>query len=482
MRLDNLARPHTELTPEERADMRRLAERQTELSRQFVRIESRMGQMRSGLLDSDPAAAETLADALDLARRTAIGGQMRDSGRRIEENQLGEAADTQASVLNNLQDLVDTLVNRREHELGRRVDKLKGAEDELAELRKKQKELRKKAQEAADTDDPEEERRELEKLQAEQRRQAEAAKRLARRLERLTAERAAQSLEGAASQLDRAAEAAEQKDAESALEHGQDAEQLLEQAEQELREERKRAEQDLLQEQMTKLEQEINGLARRQQSVLQTTTEYEQLRLDQEGRWTRAQSVSVGNLARQQRSLATETGTLAERASAAEAFVLGIRGAVREMDRAARGLDRRQTDEPTQRAERTALLRLQQLQQALQREDSAEGDDGQGSGGSGGQQPPGDAIQRLAELKLLRLMQQEINRQTAELEQQRLKHGELTDDQTQLLQDLSDEQGRLAELVIKLGEATPVEQAVEGIPDVTVDEGIEEDVGEALLD
>ena len=473
MRLDNLAKTLDELTPEQRANLRRLAERQTELSRQFVRIQTRMEQMRSGLVDSDPAAAETLADALDLAARTAIGGQMRDSGRRIEDNQLGQATDSQASVLRNLQDLVDTLVNRREHELGRRADKLKGAEGELAELRKKQKELRKKFQEADDVDDPDQRRLELERLQAQQQTQAEQAKRLARRLERLTAEQSAQSLTRAASEQEQAAESAKQGQAGSALEHAQDAERLLEQAEEQLREERRRAEQDLLQEQMTKLEQEIGGLARRQQSVLDSTTSFEQLRLEQEGRWTRAQSVSVGNLARQHRALATETGSLAEKAAAAEAFVLGIRGAMREMDRAARGLDRRQADEPTQRAERNALLRLQQLQQALEQDD-ASGDDGQGQGDSGGQQPPGDAIQRLAELKLLKLMQQEINRQTTELEQQRLQNGELTDGQLQLLRELSDEQGRLAELILKFGESSP-DEAPEGMLDIEEDGDIDLD-------
>ena len=76
--------------------------------------------------------------------------------------------------------------------------------------------------------------------------------------------------------------------------------------------------------------------------------------------------------------------------------------------------------------------------------------------------------------QLLKLMQQEINRQTAELEQQRLQNGELTDGQLQLLRELSDEQGRLAELILKFGESSP-DEAPEGMLDIEEDGDIDLD-------
>ncbi|MCH5375042.1 MAG: hypothetical protein JJ992_13785, partial [Planctomycetes bacterium] len=149
MRLETLAKDFDELTPEQRAGLRRIGLRQTELAREFVRIQSRMEQIQAELVENDPVAAETLADTISRARQTAVGGQMRDTGRRIDNHQLGPATNAQQRILQNLQDLIDTLVNRREHELQRRVDKLTEAETELQELRRRQKELKKKLDQAA---------------------------------------------------------------------------------------------------------------------------------------------------------------------------------------------------------------------------------------------------------------------------------------------------------------------------------------------
>jgi hypothetical protein len=60
----------------------------------------------------------------------------------------------------------------------------------------------------------------------------------------------------------------------------------------------------------------------------------------------------------------------------------------------------------------------------------------------------GDAT-ALAELKLLRLMQQEINRRTTEIEDQR-RSGALSPELEQELIELSAEQGRLADLMLNL--------------------------------
>jgi hypothetical protein len=65
----------------------------------------------------------------------------------------------------------------------------------------------------------------------------------------------------------------------------------------------------------------------------------------------------------------------------------------------------------------------------------------------GGQQDP---FSSLAALKLLQLLQGEVNRRTRELEATRLREGMLTDEQTRLLESLAAEQGRLAEMVLNL--------------------------------
>jgi hypothetical protein len=450
-RLDHLGQELDDLTAPEQADLRRLAARQVELAREFDKIQARMDQMRGELAEADPAVAETLAEAVDLARRTAIGGRMRESGRRIERHDLGQASATQQEILDNLQDLLDALANRREHALARLVDKLNTAQTELQTLRDRQSELRRQFEAAAALADAEQRSRELARLQALQRQLAEEVRQLSRRLERLTAEQAAQTLAEAASHADQSAAAAEQGDADKALAEAHSAERSLDQAQQQIEAAQRAAEQDLLSEQLARFEQEIAGLIRRQQSLTETTDELEKARLQQEGRRTRAQAATVGTLAREQRSVATETGDLAGQVAEAQAFVLALRGVVREMERAAQGLARDDTGRGTQQAERNALLRLQQLREALKRDRPSGGDDQDSKAGNQGpQQPPGDAIQRLAELKLLKLMQEEINRQTVELEESRLRNGKLTDDETATLKELAEEQGRLAQLLLDL--------------------------------
>lgn len=473
-RLDTLGEELRDLDLQERANLKRLAERQTELARRFDKIQSRMDKMRIDLQDADPLAAETLADAVDLARRAAIGGQMHESARQVDQNRVGQAAETQKAIVSSLQELIDTLANRREHELDRRLRKMGEAADELKELRTKVKELQDKIDRAADQPDEQTRKRELQRLSREQEKLAEQAKRLARRLQRLQAEKSASLIEEASSQLDSAGEACEQGESKSALEEAQKAESTLEEAERELDKERRKAQQDLLDEQMARLEQQIGGLVARQQAIIDATLELDGLRAQQDGRLTRGQLASVGDLARQQRSLVADCAALAERIAKAKSFVLGLQGAMRAMDRAADGLDRADTGESTQQSERAAHTRLRQLQEALKR-DNSQTDQPPSSKNPGGDgpkpPPPADAVQRLAELKLLKLMQMEINRRTMELEEIRRREGTLSEEQLDILKDLSAEQGRLADLAMDLTMPTEVkpEEDPENLPDASDD-------------
>ena len=55
-----------------------------------------------------------LADAVELARRQAIGSDMRDSARFVEDNRLGQSLDRQKAIDAKLDELLDILSNRRE--------------------------------------------------------------------------------------------------------------------------------------------------------------------------------------------------------------------------------------------------------------------------------------------------------------------------------------------------------------------------------
>lgn len=454
LRLKTLGKDAQDLTPQERADVKRLAESQFELGRQFDKIQSRMGQTRERLRETDPLAAETMADALDAARRLAVSGQMRESGTNLERNQVGQAARTQEEISRGLDEMLDVLANRREHELGRLVKKLREAASEMDELRGKEQALQKKLDTAAKGTAPEQRKAELKRLSKEQQALAEQANRLARRLKRLQAEQAGDKTAQAGEQLGQSSESGEKDQGEKALEEAQQGEKQLADAQQQLEQDVRKAEQDLLREQIARLEQEIGGLVARQQGLLDRTHEIDMLK-DAEGHLAREPLQSLLALAREQRALGGETGAAADKLAESPTFELALRGATREMLHAAGSLDARDPGTPTQQAQTAALNRLNQLLAALKPAEKEPGDEpennagGQG-GGNQNDPPPAGRVQALAELKLLKLLQLEINRRTIELEEVRAKGKNLSDEQLAQLEELGREQGRLADLIAKL--------------------------------
>jgi len=457
-----------ELTPQQRADLKKVAQQQLELARNFDKLQNRMDQMQQQLAGSDPLAAQTISDALDAARRMGLSAQMRQSGRELQKNRVGQSADTQQKIDEKLQDILDMLANRREHELDRTLRKLDEAATRLNEIQDKQRSLRKQMAAAARNPDKEKRDRELQRLSAAQKKLAADARRLARQLERLQAQDASNAMEQAASQMEAGAGAGEQGDGEQAAKEQEKSELELANAAKEIEQKKKQTEKDLFDEQMTRLKQSIEGMVQRQQGVINETTRLEELR-DPNSGLSRAQRASVAALAIQQRGLAEETLDFAQQVAQAKAFELALRGAAREMTRAAAELDRSETGASTQQAEQVALARLKQLLLAL----NPDSDDPAGGpkpdqppGGQGGgeeQSGQGDGIRRIAELNLLKLLQEEINRRTIAIEQARVKSGGLTPAQQTEQDDLAVEQGELAGLLLKL--STPTESAPEDDPD-----------------
>jgi hypothetical protein len=136
------------------------------------------------------------------------------------------------------------------------------------------------------------------------------------------------------------------------------------------------------------------------------------------------------------------------------------------MGRAADLLDDRATGAETHLAEQNALRRLNLLLEALKPEPLPEKKD-DNNGGQGGQgnkpaAPPGDGIKKLAELKLMKLLEQEIHLRTIEL-QLAVGEGPATDDQRRQFTELAKEQGKLADLMLKM--LQPTDNAPEENPE-----------------
>ena len=127
------------------------------------------------------------------------------------------------------------------------------------------------------------------------------------------------------------------------------------------------------------------------------------------------------------------------------------------MGRAAGLLDRGMTGEETRRAEQTALDRLIQLQQALKPDPPVAGQQPPQQPqqpGQGAEPPQSDAIHALAELKLVKLMQEEINRRTIELEEAGQRQP-LSEEQRAEVNDLADESGSTGKIIKTVQQSPP---------------------------
>ncbi|MBI3864457.1 MAG: hypothetical protein HY290_21455 [Planctomycetia bacterium] len=454
-----LTRPADELPPQDRADLVKTAERQKKQADQLDQVESRMRATHQALSNDDPSAAAVLHDAADQVQQQGIAGRMREAADQIGENRMGQAARTQQDVLQKLRELEDLLRHNGESDSEMLVKKLKAAEQELADLHDRQAELLRKLQEAGQNGDAPTRQEQLEALRKEQARVQEETARMARRLARLEARRAGTSAERAAAQMRAAQGQLAGDDSSGAADHQQEAVDDLEQARRELAGQRREAEETLAREQIAKIADELAGLVPRQQAALDETRRLDELHTTS-GKWTRAQLVTLRDVAKVQRGLAEETGRIVSRVAAAEVFALALKGAVRSMEQAAGQLDERETGKGAQQPQQAALRRLADLLEALKPEQrdpqQAQGDGQDQQGGSGAVQdgPQSDGIPSLAQLKLLITMQKELLTRTAELERLRGADGLLPQAARNELEAIVREQGELADLFLSVAART----------------------------
>ncbi|PQO42997.1 hypothetical protein [Blastopirellula marina] len=443
------------LDPTERSERKRLAADQADLANQLDRIQSRMREMEKQLAGSEPAAAETLKDAVEQQRQQAISQKMREAGAQLAENQLGEASGSQAEVDKQLGEMLDILNNRRENRLKQLAEKLKEAEKELKELSAKQKGLEDKLKQAAKNPDAGERQRQLERLAAEQKNLQAEAERLARKLERLRAEKAADAVRQSAQKLQNAADQANNDDADAALQEQEQAQRDLEDAQQELAEKQKQVEKDLAEEQSQRLRQAIESMVTQQQTVVREIDRLREIVGDRSP--NEAETQSIRAVSQLQKGLMGETAEFARTISKAAVFHLSLTTAADLMRETARGLDARDLSDATQRTAVQSEMRLEQLLAALSEGEEEENqpqnsDQGQQQGQQqgGGQQGNQDGISQIQQLKLLKMMQQGVNELTAEAAARLAQETPPSVELEIELARLAKEQGDLAELALEL--------------------------------
>jgi len=336
------------------------------------------------------------------------------------------------------------------------VAQIRQAEQDLETLHKRQEQVRGDAAQAARATSPND-APDLERLKKEQRAARDQAEQIGRRLKRLEIQRSEESLRRAASRMTQAEQDLEGNARDQAAKNSQAALEDVEQAQRETARARREAEEQLAREALEKMADVLQGLIVRQQAVIDETTRLDAERA-QRGNWSRGQLKSLANLAETERGLKAETGRLAEKVQEAAVFELVLRQAAEEMERAAERLSRRLTDAPTVEAERQARKRLVDLVASLATEPR---DPSQRDPSEQPQEPeqaeepgaPADPVSLVAQLKLLKAMQEDLRQRTASFDQSRVREKDLTEEQRQQLLRLAEEQRQLADLADELARA-----------------------------
>jgi hypothetical protein len=466
-----LAKRFSELSPQGQADLARLVERQSQLADQVAHLKGRLHETAANSKKSDAPADPSRSSSADAAEDAAAvlktlehadpEAAMREIGGQLAENNIGQAMAKQQQLIEQLKKLDHRLAQRPEGDLKSAVEKMGKADQQLDTLRKDQEALRRQTQQM-NADKSQQTAEALEKLRKEQSRLREGTEDVARELRRLGSEESSGSTGEAAGHMTQAEQQLESPTPDAQAEQAKAVEQL-QRAQSELRRSKREAASQLARQSAVKLADEIAALVGRQKSVLDETKRLDAEHI-QQSHWTRGQLRSVQTVAQLERQLQDDTGRLADRLQDAEAYAFVLRRGAEEIQAAAERLAQRLTDAKTVSLENEAWSRLRNVVQALKAEaKSREQKPEDAQSNSKAEQEPGPnsegSVPTVAQLQLLKIVQQDLLRRTGEVDRQRqaaiqnttaqnpaAQSPEVTDE----LQRLTREQGELASLIERL--------------------------------
>ena len=443
-----------QLTPEQKAALAELRDGQKRLEERTQQLLNKMQRMAEERADKDPKGAADLKDAFNKAQDAGLDNDMQKAGDELSKNQLSQAKADQKKAENELQQMVKHFEESRENDLDELSKKLAEKQKELEELAKEQDELQKKIKKAEEAKDE----KELERLGKKEKELAQKTKEVAEQLTRLGAERSGQAAAEAAAAMDQAADKLEKgqkpEDEDAALERLKDAQDEVDQARQD-------AQDELEREQQARIAEDVQGLKDRQESLNQ---DVKRIRDDlAKKKASRPLLISLGNLSDPQKGLADETEALAKKELAGAPVLLRLmKRAAESMNDSADRLrkdakpDVASVEDEAIRAGKDASHRLDLVLGALKSDDPAlPAPGGQQAGQPAG--PPGgpasdpgqqpDSVPPLAQLKVLRTMQKEVNDRTAAFQKDHPDPSKYDDKEKTELQDIRKEQQDVIDLL-----------------------------------
>jgi hypothetical protein len=472
---DTAGKSPDQLTKAQRAELENLKDAQQKLKERTQQLLEKMDRVATQREEKDPETARELRDALEQAKKDNIADKMDEARENIQQNKLNDAHGKQQESVRDLKKLVKNLEDRREAELDRLTKKLREKEKELAELVKEQEELRKKVKEAGKIGDKAKREEELKRLARRQKELREKTKDMVEQLTRMRASRAGQALSRAGEQMDGAGD--QMAGGQQGEDEQQEALERLNEAQHELQRARKEAEEELGREQIIRLADLIRPLKERQDALSADTSRFQE-NIQRKGKWNRILQSDFLRKRDAQRGLGDETKDVAEkRLSKAPVFARLMRRASEAMTTASERMDTvaKEPIDPTElpdtetgRLQQLAQRRLTQvvdaLKEAAEKMEQAKGEGGGGEGGDNAAKagPPGDGIPPLAQLKLLRDLQKDINQRTDEFRKEHPDLKKLPPKDRTVLESIRKDQQDVAELIDELNRPAGEPGAAEG--------------------
>jgi len=419
-----LSRTLSSLTPQEQADVARLADRQARLATDLEAIQrSAAGDSPSTPEPSSPdsppppdseekQAAETLAGA-DAA------GKLRRAAGLMQENRMQQAAELQQEVLETLTKLDSTLSGDPASDEETLVKRLAAAREEAAGLREQQSLLKRELQSLAPQSAEPMQKEQLESLEKRQENLQKRAAEFSQRLRKRDLSQPAASARRGAERMAAADEALEEEHLPDALQQQGEALEDLQQAERELAALEQQARIDDAIRELQEAGQRAGLLADRQQTLREETGRLETIRVEQ-GKLSRGQLRTLQQTRESQETLAKEIESLAGLMKDRPVLGLGAALALDAAREAARRLAERTTDGQTQQRQTDVIDQLKQLAQSLaptnDQPQSPEGAPQENEPKSpGGGTPSAEAAAAVAELRLLKAMQESLLERTTKL-------------------------------------------------------------------
>jgi len=426
-----------ELTPEQRRQLADSASRQDSLQKATEQAIGTLEKQGGTLSDPRQArAAEQTARALRQQGTTQRQGQ---AARNVGKNALGQATGQQRKSAEELEAAAQKLREAANPDDPQALQKqIEQAIQKLAQLTQEQARAQSQTRKGMTA----EQRRQLARLE---RKLQEQAKKLAQQLQKLQPKspksgKAAQSLSQASQSLGQASESLSQEQTEQAQQDQRQAMQSLKQAMQRLQQ--AAAEANKQQDPFAALRAKLRQLANQEKALHQATR-----RLEEERQTKGAlpeHPAELKALAGKQAELEAGAGAL-QPDLPTEIFRSFGERARRAMQLGREGLEAANSGErPTQRAQARSIKLLEQLAKALQPDPKdnkrVNSSGGGGGGGGGGGKPDPELPKRLAELRLLRFMQQGILDDTQDADDRRAIGQKLTDADRARIADLGKNQ------------------------------------------